>query len=113
MFRGRIKWYGEWRDAAVRHYVVREYMHPKQRVKQEPPTEESIPVLKANVLISFQTGTYPYRQMCSLFFHRETGALVWQYRTGDAIATGPTVVDEKLYVGSIDRRLYAFDLKAE
>jgi hypothetical protein len=76
VFRGRIKWYGEWRDAEVRHYLVREYMHPKQRVKQEPPAEDSIPVLKANVLISFETGTYPYRQMCSMFFDRGTGALV-------------------------------------
>jgi outer membrane protein assembly factor BamB len=45
--------------------------------------------------------------------NRETGALVWRYRTGDAIAAGPTVADEKLYVGSIDRQLHAFTLKAE
>jgi outer membrane protein assembly factor BamB len=44
---------------------------------------------------------------------RETGALVWKYLTGDAIAAGPTVVDDRLYVGSIDRRLYAFNLRAE
>jgi len=76
VFRGKLKWYGEWREAEIRHYVVREYMHPKQLVKQEPPAKDSIPVLKANVLISFETGTYPYRQMCSMFFDRRTGALI-------------------------------------
>ena len=51
-------------------------LHPRRLTKQEPPDARSIPVLKANVLISFTTGVYPYRQMCSLFFHRETGDLI-------------------------------------
>lgn len=76
VFRGRINWYGQWRDAEVRHYVVREYLDPGELTKAEPPREDSIPVLKANVLVSFTTGTYEYRQMCSLFFDRRTGALV-------------------------------------
>jgi len=45
--------------------------------------------------------------------NRETGALVWRYRTGGAIAAGPAVADGKLYVGSTDRRLHAFNLGAE
>jgi len=75
VFRGRIKWYGEWRDAEVRHYVVREYMHAEDLVKMEPPGENAIPVLKANVLTSFVTGTYGYRQMFSMFLDRRTGRL--------------------------------------
>jgi outer membrane protein assembly factor BamB len=43
----------------------------------------------------------------------ESGALVWRYRTGGAIAAGPAVADGKLYAGSIDRRLHAFSLEAE
>ncbi|MHC4448771.1 MAG: hypothetical protein ACYS0E_01350 [Planctomycetota bacterium] len=76
VYRGRIKWYGEWRPAEVRHYLVREYLHPRRLTKQEPPDSKSIPVLKANILVSFRTGTYPYRQMGSLFFHRKTGDLI-------------------------------------
>ncbi|MHC4938946.1 MAG: hypothetical protein ACYTHK_08260 [Planctomycetota bacterium] len=76
VYKGRIKWYGQWREAEVRHYLVREYLHPRQLVKQEPPGSKSLPVLKANILISFNTGTYPYRQMCSLFFHRKSGELI-------------------------------------
>lgn len=76
VFRGKLRWYGELRDAEVRHYVVREYMHPTELTKAEPRTDDSIPVIKANVLISFTTGTYEYRQMCSLFFDRRSGELV-------------------------------------
>ncbi|MHC4952628.1 MAG: hypothetical protein ACYTGZ_01965 [Planctomycetota bacterium] len=76
VFRGRLKWYGEWRDAEVRHYIVREYLHPKELVKAEPRDKSSIPVLKANTLISFNTGTYPYRQMSTIFFHRKWGHVV-------------------------------------
>jgi len=76
VFRGRIKWYDQWRDAEIRHYAVREFMDRTELTKDEPPQDDSLPVLKVNVLISFTTGTYPYRQMCSLFFDRATGALV-------------------------------------
>jgi len=76
VFRGKLRWYGELRDAEVRHYVVREYMNPTELTKVDAVTDASIPVLKANILISFTTGTYEYRQMCSLFFDRRTGELV-------------------------------------
>ncbi|MEM8882856.1 MAG: hypothetical protein AAGD14_02160 [Planctomycetota bacterium] len=76
VFRGRIQWYGEFREAEVRHYVVREFLDPDQLVKSDSPDDKSIPVIKANTLISFNTGTYPYRQMATLFFHRKTGVLV-------------------------------------
>jgi hypothetical protein len=76
VFRGRIRWYGDWREAEIRHYVVREYFHPTQLTKVEPPGEDSIPVLKVNILTSFDTGTYSYRQMASLFYDRRSGELV-------------------------------------
>jgi outer membrane protein assembly factor BamB len=44
---------------------------------------------------------------------RETGALAWRYRTGGAIAAGPTVAGDRFYAGSTDRRLHAFDLGVE
>lgn len=44
---------------------------------------------------------------------REMGALLWSYRTGDAIAAGPAVANGRLFVGSTDRRLHAFDLEAD
>jgi hypothetical protein len=76
VYRGKLRWYGELRDAEVRHYIVREYMHPTELTKADRKTDASIPVLKANILISFATGTYEYRQMCSLFFDRRSGELV-------------------------------------
>jgi hypothetical protein len=76
LFKGRIRWYGEWRDAEIRHYIVREYFDPQSLTKTEPPQDDSIPVLKVNILTSFETGTYPYRQMASLFYDRRTGELV-------------------------------------
>jgi outer membrane protein assembly factor BamB len=45
--------------------------------------------------------------------NRETGAQIWSYRTGGAIAAGPTVADGRLFVGSTDRRLHAFNLEVE
>ena len=76
VFRGKLRWYGELRDAEVRHYVVREYVHPTELTKVDTVTDASIAVLKANILITFTTGTYEYRQMCSLFFDRRSGELV-------------------------------------
>ena len=76
VFHGKLRWYGKLRDAEIRHYVVREYMHPTELTKADKRAESSIPVIKANVLISFTTGTYEYRQMCSLFFDRTSGQLV-------------------------------------
>ena len=75
VFKGRINWYGQWRDAEVRHYVVREYLHPEELTKRGKP-DGMIPVVKANTLVSFTTGTYEYRQMSSLFFDRRDGSLV-------------------------------------
>jgi outer membrane protein assembly factor BamB len=43
--------------------------------------------------------------------HRQTGALVWRYRTGSAVVAGLAVSDGKLYVGSTDRCLHAFKLE--
>ena len=76
VFRGKLRWYGELRDAEVRHYAIREYLHPTKLTKMEPRDASAVPVIKVNVLVSFNTGTYPYRQMCSLFIHREHGTLV-------------------------------------
>jgi outer membrane protein assembly factor BamB len=39
------------------------------------------------------------------------GEIIWRYRTGDAIVAGPTIYDSKLYVGSLDRRVHAFQLE--
>ena len=75
VFRGRIKWYGQWRDAEVRHYLVREYLDPEELTKRDRE-QGNVPVIKANTLVSFTTGTYQYRQMSTLFFDRRDGSLV-------------------------------------
>jgi hypothetical protein len=76
VYRGRYLRYGAWRDAEVRDYLVREYLHPGELTKRDQPTPDCLPVLKANRQLTFDTGTYQYRFMHSLFFHRETGSLV-------------------------------------
>lgn len=76
VFRGRVLRYGIWRDAEVRDYLVREYLHPTELTKRDTPTPDCIPVLKANRQLTFPTGMYEYRFMHSLFFERATGHLV-------------------------------------
>jgi hypothetical protein len=74
-FEGRVRRYGTWRDAIVRDYLVREYLDPQELTKRNTSTPELVPVLKANRLIEFSTGSYDYRLMSSLFFRRDTCAL--------------------------------------
>lgn len=75
-FEGRVRRYGEWRDAVVRDYMVREYLDPDELTKRDAPTPSLVPVLKANRTIEFATGSYDYRLTTSLFFRRDTGRLV-------------------------------------
>lgn len=76
VFRGRVKRYGVWREAEARDYLVREYLDPTELTKRDAVTAELVPVLKANRLVEFETGTYGYRLMSSLSFRRSDGALV-------------------------------------
>ncbi len=76
VFRGKVKRYGVWRDAEVRDYLVREYLEPADMTKRDRPSPDAIPVLKVNRLTEFATGTYDYRLMSSLFFHRADDTLV-------------------------------------
>lgn len=39
----------------------------------------------------------------------ESGDVIWEFRTGQAVRSSPAVVDGVLYVGSSDHRLYALD----
>ena len=41
----------------------------------------------------------------------ETGVVQWNYTTGGSVHSSPAVVDETLYVGSDDDRVYAFDTR--
>lgn len=76
VFAGRVKRYGVWRDAEIRDYLVREYLDPMDLTKRDIQGPALIPVLKANRLVSFETGSYDYRYMSSFFFRRDTTALV-------------------------------------
>jgi len=74
VFHGKFRKYGVWRDAEVRDYVIREYLDAEELTKRDRETD--LRVLKANRLVRFQTGTYEYRLMASLFFDRGDGRLV-------------------------------------
>jgi len=76
VFRGRVKRYGVWRSAEARDYLVREYLEPTELTKRDTPSAELVPVLKANRLVQFETGSYGYRLMSTLSFRRADGALV-------------------------------------
>lgn len=76
VFEGRWMRYGSWRDALVRDYVIREYLHPEELTKRDEVTDGLVPVIKANRQVTFTTGTYQYRLMHSLFFDRRDGSLV-------------------------------------
>lgn len=76
VFEGRVRRYGQWRPAEARTYVIREYFDAEELTKRDREDPALVPVLKANRLTSFLTGTYPYRLMHSLFWDRRTGELV-------------------------------------
>jgi hypothetical protein len=76
VFHGRVKRYGTWRDAEARDYLVREYLDPTELTKRDGDPTGLIPVLKANRLIEFETGSYGYRTLSSLSFRRADCALV-------------------------------------
>lgn len=76
VFRGRVRRYGEWREAEARDYLVREFLDTDDLTKRDRPSGDEIPVLKANRMLSFETGTYGYRLMGSFLFHREDTSLL-------------------------------------
>ena len=76
VYKGRVNKYGTWRDAEARDYLIREYLDPNELTKRDTPDKRAIPVIKANRHVSFNTGTYDYRLMSSLFFTRKEGSLV-------------------------------------
>jgi outer membrane protein assembly factor BamB len=79
------------------------------QLKWKKETEKSItssPVLDNNGRIYFGSlDTYFY---C---LNRQTGDLIWRYKTGDAIEHCSPAIDANgfVYIGSNDRKLYAFD----
>lgn len=73
-------------------YVGSSYMGPV-------PTEFS-PETFAVVLTGLRGNVYA--------LDATTGTLVWNYSTGGAMYSSPAVVDEVLYVGSMDSNVYAF-----
>ncbi len=74
VYRGKVFRYGHWRKAEARDYVIREHFDKTELTKRDRPT--ALPVLKANRHVTFNTGTYDYRRMFSLFFDRRNAALV-------------------------------------
>ncbi|MHC4137208.1 MAG: hypothetical protein ACYS0K_19825 [Planctomycetota bacterium] len=76
VYRGRLKRYDQWREAEVRDYLIREYLDRKELTKRDEVTAGLVPAIKVNRQVTFTTGTYQYRLMHSLFFHRETGELL-------------------------------------
>ena len=76
VYRGRFKKYGAWREAEARDYLIREFLHPEELTKRDTPQPEHVRVIKANRHVAFNTGTYDYRLMASLFFARDTARLV-------------------------------------
>jgi hypothetical protein len=76
VYRGRVRVYGAWRSAEVRDYMVREHLDPADLTKRDQPTPTTIPVLKANRMTQFETGSYGYRLMTSAFWRRGAAALV-------------------------------------
>ncbi len=76
VFRGQFKRYGEWREAEVRDYVVREYLDPQDWTKRNGSDPDLVPVIKVNRMVQFPAGSYDYRLMSSLFFRRDDSRLV-------------------------------------
>lgn len=70
-----------------------------------PIPTELTPDFFANVLVGLRGTMYA--------LDRTSGSLVWSYQTGGAMYSSPAVVDEVLYVGSMDSHVYAFGVAAK
>lgn len=44
---------------------------------------------------------------------KATGSSVWRYQTCGAITVGPAVYENFLFVGSVDRKLHAFEIETD
>ena len=73
---GQLTRYREPRRATLTLITVTEPLLPGPLVKAEQPRAESVPALKQNQVLSYQTGTYPYRQMNSIFWRADYGELL-------------------------------------
>jgi len=50
-------------------------------------------------------GAYPYVYI----FHRETGELVWTFKTKSEVNSSPVIYKGKVIIGSLDRHYYCFE----
>ena len=74
VYTGKTMRYGHLRDARLVTVTVFEPFIKDELVKSE--SESDFYVLKQNQVLTFQTGVYPYRQMNSLFWSRDSGKLL-------------------------------------
>jgi len=73
-------------------YAASSYMGP-------PPTEMT-PDTFATILVGLRGTIYA--------LDKTDGNQIWSYQTGGAMYSSPAVVDEVLYIGSMDSKVYAF-----
>jgi hypothetical protein len=74
IYRGITPRYGQDRATEMRLIVVKEDLLNDTLVKSEagPLPGKTVEAVKLNVVADFQTGTYTYHQMASVFFDRRT-----------------------------------------
>ena len=70
-----VKKYDVNRDATVKLIMVKEPFDPIRHVKTGPE-EDSVNVIKLNMIQQIPTGIYDYYQMASIFFERSTGRIL-------------------------------------
>ncbi len=76
LYEGQRLKYGQLVPSTMEMITVREAFDPERLVKAtDPDAPDVLPVMKMNLLRSTRTGTYEYRQMASVFVHRDTAAL--------------------------------------
>ena len=80
---------------------------PMEPMEPEEPTESTEPteLMVAGEVVIFGSSDGYVRAL-----QRSTGALAWQFETGDMVWSTPTVEGDIVYVSSLDHHVYALTL---
>lgn len=69
--------YGRFYPAKIKYFLVKESFSQSKMVKADNNnSQDAIPVIKLNQVISTPTGTYDYQQMHSSFWSKDSGSLL-------------------------------------
>jgi hypothetical protein len=106
VYEASVKKYDVNRNAAVKLILVKEPFDPIRLVKTGRE-EDSVRVVKLNIIRQIPTGIYDYFQMASIFFERSTGRIL-KYTMSSQDGCGNTFMEYRRREGKHQFRHYSY-----